>query len=81
MAKAQNQKIAMEGEGEVAVFGAKRWDSRGSEALIKSATTCHDAHVVGSYRVSNPLHLTVLTAKSEEYATAPEHLQENIADA
>ena len=31
--------------------------------------------MVRSYLVSNPLRLTVLAAKSEDYTTAPEHLQ------
>ena len=30
--------------------------------------------MVGSYRVSNPLRLTVLAIKSEDYTTAPQHL-------
>ena len=48
------------GEGEVAFFCAKRWgDRRNRVDLIEFATPCHDAHVVGSYRVSNPLRLTV----------------------
>ena len=64
-----------EGLGEVAVFSAKRWNRRNSEALIESATPCHDAQVVGPYRVSNPLRLTILTAKSQDYTTAPQHLQ------
>ena len=38
-------------------------------------TSCHDAQVVGSYQVSNPLRLTVLAAKSEDYTTAPQNLQ------
>ena len=38
-------------------------------ALIKSMTPCHDAQVVGPYQISNPLHLTVLAAKSEDYTT------------
>ena len=37
-------------EGEVAVFSAKRWDHRNRADLIESATPCHDAQVVGSYR-------------------------------
>ena len=48
------------GEGEVAFFSAKCWDRRKRADLIEAATPCHDAHVMGSYRVSNPLHLTVL---------------------
>ena len=63
------------GECEVAVFCTKRWDSRSSQALIESATPCHDAQVVGSYRVSNPLNLTVLAAKSEDCTTATQHLK------
>ena len=55
-----------EGEGEVAVFSTKRWDRRNRADLIESATPCHDAQVVGSYRGSNPLHLTVWTSKSED---------------
>ena len=64
-----------EGEGDVAVFSAKRWDRRNRADLIESATPCHDAQVVGSYRGSNPLRLTVLASKSEDYTTAPQHLQ------
>ena len=60
-----------EGEGEVAFFSAKRWDRRNRVDLIESATPCHDAQVVGPYRDSNPLHLTVLAAMSEDYTTAP----------
>ena len=64
-----------EGEGEVAFFSAKRWDRRNRVDLIESATPCHDAQVVGPYRDSNPLRLTVLAAMSEDYTTAPQHLQ------
>ena len=63
-----------EGEGEVAFFSAKRWDRRNRADLIESATPCHDALVVGPYRDSNPLCLTVLVAMSEDYTTAPQHL-------
>ena len=42
---------------------------------MESATPCHDVQVVGSYRASNPLRLTVLAAKSEDYTTALHHLQ------
>ena len=63
--------ILSEGEGEVAVFSAKRWDRRSSSALTESATPCHDAQVVGSFQVSNPLRLIVLASKSEDYTTAP----------
>ena len=64
-----------EGEGEVAFFSAKRWDRRNRADLIESATPCHDAQVVGPYRDSNPLRLTILAAMSEDYTTAPQHLQ------
>ena len=66
---------SIEGEGEVAFFSAKRWDLRNRVDLIESATPCHDAQVVGPYRDSNPLRLTVLAAVSEDYTTAPQHLR------
>ena len=60
------------GEGEVTFFSAKCWDRRNGADLIASATPCHDAQVVGPYRDSNPLRLTVLlAAMSEDYTTAP----------
>ena len=68
-----------EGEGEVAFFSAKRWDRRNRADLIESATPCHDAQVVGPYRDSNPLRLTILAAMSEDYTTAPQHLQDHTA--
>ena len=49
-------------EGEVAVFSAKCWDYRNRAVLIESATPCHDAKVIGSYRGLSPLHVTVLTS-------------------
>ena len=61
-------------EDEVAVFSAKRWDCRNREGLIESATPCNDAQVMGSYQGSNPFHLTVLTSRSEDYTTVPQHL-------
>ena len=61
-------------EGEVAFFSAKHWDRRSRAELIESATPCHDAQVVGLYRDSNPLRLTILAAMSEDYTTAPQHL-------
>ena len=67
--------IEGEGEGEVAFFSAKRWHCRNRADLIESATPCHDAQVVGPYRDSNPLRLTILAAMSEDYTTAPQHLQ------
>ena len=54
---------------------AKRWDCRNRDDLIESATPCHDAQVVGLYRDLNPLCLTILAAMSEDYTTAPQHLQ------
>ena len=65
-----------EDEGEVAVFSTERWDRRNRADLIESATPCHDAQVVGFYWGSNPLRLTGLTSKSEDYTTAPQHLDE-----
>ena len=41
---------------------------------IESATPCHDAQVVGPNRISNPLRLTVVAEKSEDYTTALQHL-------
>ena len=67
--------ISGEGEGEVAFFSAKHWDRRNRVDLIESATPRHDAQVVGPYQDSNPLRLTVLAAMSEDYTTAPQHLQ------
>ena len=67
-------RVQGEGEGEVAFFNAKRWDRRNRADLIESATPCHDAQVVGPYRDSNPLRLTILAAMSEDYTTAPQHL-------
>ena len=69
------QRSEGEGEGEVAFFSAKRWDRRNRADLIESATPCHDAQVVGPYRDSNPHRLTILAAMSEDYTTAPQHLQ------
>ena len=60
------------GEGEVAFFGAKHWDCRNRADLIESVTPCHDSEVVGLYRDSNPLHLTILAVMSEDYTTAPQ---------
>ena len=71
----KNTHNAGEGEGEVAFFSAKRWDRRNRANLIESAIPCHDAHVVGSYRDPNPLRLTVMAGMSEDYTTAPQHLQ------
>ena len=60
--------VADEGEGEVAVFSAKCWDRRNSQALIESAIPCHDAQ--RCWWDLNPVHLTVLAAKSVDYNTA-----------
>ena len=62
-------KREFEVEGEVAFFSAKRWDRRNRAVLIESSTPCHGAQVVGSYQVSNPLRLTVLTSKSADWTT------------
>ena len=64
-----------EDEGEVAFFSAKRWDLRNRADLIEFATPCHYAPVVGPYRDSNPLRLTVLAAMSADYTTAPQDLR------
>ena len=40
-----------EGQYEVVVFSAKRRDSRNRVDLLEYATPCHDAKVVGPYRV------------------------------
>ena len=74
MDEQQGRSTEGEGEGEVAFFSAKRWDLRNRADLIESATPCHDAQVVGPYRDSNPLRLTILAAMSEDYTTAPQHL-------
>ena len=60
---------------EVAFFSARRWDRRNRADLIESATPYHDAQVVGIYRDSNPLRLTILAAMSEDYTTAPQPVQ------
>ena len=44
-----NHKGKLNGEGEVAVFSAKRWDCRNRADLIDCATPCHYAQVVGRY--------------------------------
>ena len=62
-----------EGESEVSFVSAKRLDRSNRADLIEPATPCHDAQVVGFCRVSSPLRLTVLAAKSEDYTTAPQH--------
>ena len=43
--------------------------------IIESATPCHDAQVIKSYRESNQLCLTVPAAKSKNYTTAPQSIQ------
>ena len=64
------------GECEVAFFSAKRWDRRDRADLIESTTPGHDAQVVGPYRASNLLRLTVLAAMSEDYTKEQQHLQD-----
>ena len=65
-----------EGECKVTFFSANHWDGRNRAAYIESATPCHDAQVVGSYRVSNPLRLIILASKSEDCITATQQLQD-----
>ena len=62
-------------EGEVAFFSAKRWNRRNRADLIEPTTPCHDAQVVGPYRDSIALPLSVLAAMSEDYTTASQHFQ------
>ena len=50
--------------GEVAVFEANPWNHRSSSALVKSATPDDDTQVVELHWILNPIHLTVLAAKS-----------------
>ena len=55
-------------------FITKHWDLRNRANLIVSATPCNDAQMVGRYRASSQRRLTtVLTSKSEDYTTAPQH--------
>ena len=61
----------LEGEGDVVVFSVKFFDRRNSLALIESATLCHDCQVMGLYLGLNPVRLTVLAPKSEDYTTVP----------
>ena len=70
--------VMHEGEGEVAFFSAKSWDRRNRADLIEPANPCDDAQVAGSCRVSNPLRLTVLPAKSGDYTTALQHLHDKL---
>ena len=46
------------------------------EVAKHQSSPCHDTQVVAPYRVSNPLRLTVLAAKSEDYTTAPQHFHD-----
>ena len=66
--------MVVEGEGEIAAFSTNRWDCRNRAGLIESATPCHNAQVVRFLLGLNPLHITVLTSKSEDYTTAPQQL-------
>ena len=56
------------------MFSAERWDCRSREDLVECAAPCHDAQVVGLYRVSSPVYLTVMAAKSDDYTTVPRQL-------
>ena len=55
--------------GEVVFFTAKHWGHRNRANLTKSMT-----QEVDSYGVWNPLRLTILPSKSEDYTTAPKYL-------
>ena len=70
-----NSVKANEGGGEVAIFSTQSWDHRSKEDLIEYRTLRDDAKVVGLYLELNPVRLTILMEKSEDYTTAPEHLQ------
>ena len=45
-----------------------------AKVLIESVTACHDAQVLGPLWASNPLYLTVLIAKSEDYTLLPHNI-------
>ena len=49
--------------------------SRGGVDLIESAIPCHNVHVLGLYPGLITRLLTVLVAKSEDYAVEPKHLR------
>ena len=51
------------------MFCAKHLDRRNGADLIESATSGHDAQVVGSYQESSPLRLTVLAKEPDDYTT------------
>ena len=69
-----NNFLPCKGEGKAAFFSAKCWNHRyGADLIIESPTPYHDAYVVMSYWVSNPLRLAVLAAKSEDYTTPLRH--------
>ena len=42
---------------------------------MESAILCHDAQAVGFYVGSNPLRVSAVVAKSEDYTTVLQHLQ------
>ena len=63
------------GVGVVVALSTKCWHHRRSLAIIKSATPCHDAQAVYHARVLNPVRLAVVTATSEDYINAPQHVQ------
>ena len=63
----------------VMIFPPAMSDHRNKADLIESATPCHDAQVVGSYQDSNLLHQTVLTSRSEDYTTVPQHLHSKLS--
>ena len=45
VSKSVQQKRHGEGEGQVSVFSAKRWDCRSSFSINQAAILCHDAQV------------------------------------
>ena len=63
--------IVINGEGEVAPSAGITEIEQ--TYILESAIPCDDAQVVFLYQVSNPLHLAIPAAKSENYTTAPQH--------
>ena len=51
------------------------WITEAAKCITQSVTPCHEAQEVGPYQVSNPLCLTVMAVKSEDYTTAPQQPQ------
>ena len=60
-------------------FQRQALDRKRRANLIESATPCHNTQAVGLYRVSNPVCLTVLVAKSaDNNITVLQHLLNQI---